>query len=54
MENKIRSTLNNIYFGKTKDIVNSLRAIDQLPDPKKQAEFQRDLANALSQRTQAQ
>uniref|UniRef100_A0A5F5PR53 F-actin-capping protein subunit beta n=1 Tax=Equus caballus TaxID=9796 RepID=A0A5F5PR53_HORSE len=26
MENKIRSTLNEIYFGKTKDIVNGLRA----------------------------
>lgn len=25
MENKIRSTLNEIYFGKTKDIVNGLR-----------------------------
>lgn len=25
MENKIRSTLNEIYFGKTKDIVNDLR-----------------------------
>ena len=25
MENKIRQTLNEIYFGKTKDIVNDLR-----------------------------
>jgi hypothetical protein len=25
MENKMRSTLNEIYFGKTKDIVNDLR-----------------------------
>lgn len=25
MENKIRNTLNNIYFDKTRDIVNSLR-----------------------------
>ena len=25
MENKMRNTLNEIYFGKTKDIVNSLR-----------------------------
>jgi len=25
MENKMRNTLNDIYFGKTKDIVNSLR-----------------------------
>lgn len=27
MENKIRSTLNEIYFGKTKDIVNDLRQV---------------------------
>lgn len=25
MENKMRNTLNDIYFGKTKDIVNALR-----------------------------
>ena len=25
MENKMRNTLNEIYFGKTKDIVNDLR-----------------------------
>jgi len=27
MENKMRSTLNEIYFGKTKDIVNDLRQV---------------------------
>ena len=27
MENKIRSTLNEIYFGKTKDIVNGVRFV---------------------------
>lgn len=27
MENKIRNTLNEIYFGKTKDIVNGLRYV---------------------------
>ena len=27
MENKIRNTLNEIYFGKTKDIVNGLRQV---------------------------
>ena len=30
MENKMRSTLNEIYFGKTKDIVNDLRSVDSL------------------------
>jgi hypothetical protein len=28
MENKMRSTLNQIYFGKTKDIVNDLRSVE--------------------------
>lgn len=54
MENKIRSTLNNIYFGKTKDIVNSLRSIEPLQDPKQQLAFKKDLFQALSQRPQAQ
>ena len=27
MENKMRQTLNEIYFGKTKDIVNDLRQV---------------------------
>ena len=27
MENKIRNTLNEIYFGKTKDIVNGVRCV---------------------------
>ena len=28
MENKIRGTLNEIYFGKTRDIVNDLRFVN--------------------------
>ena len=32
MENKIRNTLNEIYFGKTKDIVNGLRSVVPLKD----------------------
>ncbi|XP_005109584.1 F-actin-capping protein subunit beta [Aplysia californica] len=54
MENKIRSTLNSIYFGKTKDIVNRLRSHEPLQDSKQQAAFKKDLFQALSQRTQAQ
>jgi hypothetical protein len=30
MENKMRSTLNEIYFGKTKDICNDLRCVSSL------------------------
>lgn len=32
MENKIRNTLNEIYFGKTRDIVNGLRSVVPLKD----------------------
>lgn len=54
MENKIRSTLNNIYFGKTRDIVNGLRSIDPLQDPAQKAAFQADIRNALINRQKAQ
>lgn len=50
MENKIRHTLNEIYFGKTKDIVNGLRSIQPLADQKQKEAFSADLANALQKR----
>lgn len=50
MENKIRNTLNEIYFGKTKDIVNGLRSIQSLSDTQKQAMLKKDLARALQNR----
>lgn len=50
MENKIRSTLNEIYFGKTKDIVNGLRSVQPLSDQKLRAVLQNDLAQALQKR----
>ena len=53
MENKIRSTLNDIYFGKTKDIVNGLRSVVPLQDPKNQKKLVRDLEAALSKRESA-
>ena len=40
MENKIRNTLNEIYFGKTKDIVNGLRSVQPLADDKKMKDLQ--------------
>ncbi|CAF0779334.1 unnamed protein product [Didymodactylos carnosus] len=52
MENKIRQTLNSIYFGKTKDILNSLRNSEnfqgrfRLP----QASFKEDLQLALNKK----
>ncbi|XP_031623426.1 F-actin-capping protein subunit beta [Contarinia nasturtii] len=50
MENKIRNTLNEIYFSKTKDIVNGLRSIQSLSDQKAQAAMKQDLAAALQRR----
>lgn len=50
MENKIRNTLNEIYFGKTKDIVNGLRSIQSLSDQKQQTAMKQDLAAALIRR----
>jgi capping protein beta len=50
MENKIRSTLNEIYFGKTLDIVNGLRSNNSLSDQQKKADLKKDLAQALRNR----
>lgn len=50
MENKIRSTLNEIYFGKTKDIINGLRSVQSLADQRQQAALRQDLAAALQRR----
>ncbi|CAH0720469.1 unnamed protein product, partial [Brenthis ino] len=52
MENKIRNTLNDIYFGKTKDIVNGLRSTVPANVARQKAALQHDLAEALLQRRQ--
>ncbi|KAK3105010.1 hypothetical protein FSP39_015120 [Pinctada imbricata] len=54
MENKIRNTLNEIYFGKTRDIVNGLRSFAPLGDKKQQEMLRNDLVAALSKRPTAQ
>lgn len=54
MENKIRNTLNEIYFGKTRDIMNSLRSVVPLPDTQQQEALRNDLAKALRGRQQVQ
>ena len=46
----MRNVLNEIYFGKTKDIVNCLRSVAALPDQQQQKRLQNDLAAALSRR----
>lgn len=50
MENKIRNTLNEIYFSKTKDIVNSLRSVQPLNESRQQLALKQDLAAALQRR----
>lgn len=50
MENKIRNTLNEIYFSKTKDIVNSLRSVQPICETKQQQALKQDLAAALQRR----
>ena len=52
-KNKIRNNLNEIYFGKTKDIVNGLRSIQPLADQRQQAALRQDLAAALRERRNA-
>nr|ACO15606.1 F-actin-capping protein subunit beta [Caligus clemensi] len=47
MENKIRNTLNEIYFGKTRDIVHGLRSTRTLEDEKAQEEFRKELLGYL-------
>jgi capping protein beta len=53
MENQMRSVLNAIYFGKTKDIVNDLRSVRSLNDEKNKMQMQRDIAAALTLRNRA-
>jgi len=52
MENKMRTTLNDIYFGKTKDIVNNLRSTNDLEDKKQQNNLQAELFKNLKARQQ--
>jgi len=50
MENKIRNTLNEIYFGKTNMILNGLRSLSSLSDQKQKEALKFDLENALQKR----
>lgn len=52
MEFKIRHTLNEIYFGKTRDIVNGLRSTQSLADKQQQEMMKEDLKAALAKRGQ--
>lgn len=50
MEFNMRNTLNEIYFGKTKNIVNELRSISSLEDEKKKFQLTKDLMSRLNER----
>lgn len=50
MENKIRNTLYEIYFGKTKDIVNGLRSVQPLSDSKQQEDLRNELFATLAKK----
>lgn len=45
--------MNEIYFGKTKDIVNGLRSVGSLADLKKQDAIMKDLVQAMNKRSHA-
>merc|ERR1711881_50499 len=54
MENKIRNTLNEIYFGKTRDIVNGLRSVEPLSDANKKQALQDEIVRKLHQKNAGQ
>jgi capping protein beta len=47
MENKMRNTIQEIYFAKTRDIINDLRSMQDLGEVKKRMQMQEALINGL-------
>lgn len=52
MEIRMRNLLQQVYFGKTKDIVNDLRHEESLAEAKKQKRIQEELVAQLAKRGQ--
>jgi capping protein beta len=50
MESKMRHSIQDVYFGKTKDIIGELRSLTDLEEAKKQAAIQSELAAKLANR----
>lgn len=50
MEIKMRMAIQEIYFGKTKDVVNELRSTANLVELRKQADMQREIMNKMQER----
>ncbi len=49
----MRNAIQDIYFGKTKDIVNEIRSVGDLVEARKQAAIKDELAAKLSARRKA-
>jgi len=47
MEIKMRNVLQEVYFGKTRDIVYDLRSIDDLEKARRQKELQKELVGFI-------
>jgi len=47
MEIKMRNTLQEVYFGKTRDVVFDLRSIDSLEKARMQRDLQRELVGLI-------
>ena len=47
MENKMRNLLQEVYFGKTRDIIFDLRSAESLLQEKMQRELQKELAGFM-------
>lgn len=50
MENNMRNTLDQIYFGKTKDVVNSLRSVNPLSSEGLKKDLQKELFQTLKRK----
>jgi capping protein beta len=47
MEIKMRNLLQEVYFGKTRDVVNDLRSLDDLAKARMQRELQKELVGFI-------
>lgn len=47
MEIKMRNLLQEVYFGKTRDVVHDLRSLEDLDTARKQRELQRELVGFI-------
>jgi capping protein beta len=47
MEIKMRNLLQEVYFGKTKDVVFDLRSVDSLERARQRAQLQRELVGMM-------